>query len=359
MGRPVTLFTGQWADLTLEAAAQKAKSFGYDGIELPCWGKDSDHFKVDLAVGADGVSYCKSRHDILAKHGLKTFAVSNHLVGQAVCDVIDPVRHKGILDFCSPKIWGDGNPEGVKQRAAEHMKDTARAARRLYDTAPADTKAAWPKNKDGSPRIVVNGFTGSSIWHYLYDFPPVAADTFKKGYEDFAARWNPILDVFKREGVVFGLEVHPTEIAYDYYTAEIAVKAIGERPEFGFNFDPSHLIWQNVDPEAFIRRFGNRIYHVHMKDAIVINDGRRGIIGSHLRFADPRRGWDFVSLGHGSVNFKRIIRALNDVGYNGPLSVEWEDSGMNREFGAKEACEYVRKIDFAKSDIAFDGQFGN
>jgi sugar phosphate isomerase/epimerase len=356
MGRPVTLFTGQWADLTLDVAAQKAKSFGYDGIELPCWG---DHFEVDKAVAADGAAYCKTRHDILAKHGLKTFAISNHLVGQAVCDIIDPARHRGILDFCSKGIWGDGSQEGVRKRAADFMKNSAKAARRLYDAAPADTKAAWPKHKDGSPRIVVNGFTGSSIWHYLYDFPPVDQKVIAAGYKDFADRWNPIMDAFKAEGAVFGLEVHPTEIAYDYYSTEVALKAIGERPEFGFNFDPSHLIWQGVDPEQFIRRFGHRIYHVHMKDSVVINDGRRGIIGSHLRFADPRRGWDFVSLGHGSVNFERIIRALNDTGYNGPLSVEWEDSGMNREFGAREACEFVRKVDFSKSDIAFDAQFGN
>jgi len=356
MGRPVTLFTGQWADLTLDKAATLAKSFGYDGLELPCWG---DHFEVEKAVGPDGVAYCKSRHDLLAQHGLKTFAISNHLVGQAVCDIIDPARHKGILDFCSKRIWGDGSQEGVRQRAAEFMKDSARGARRLYETAPEATKKAWPKHKDGTPRIVVNGFTGSSIWHYFYDFPPVDAKVFQAGYKDFADRWNPIMDTFKAEGVVFGLEVHPTEIAYDYYTAEIVLKTINERPEFGFNFDPSHLVWQNVDPEQFVRRFGHRIYHVHMKDAIVINDGRRGIIGSHLRFADPRRGWDFVSLGHGSVNFQRIIRALNDVGYNGPLSVEWEDSGMHREFGAREACEFVRKIDFAPSDIAFDAQFGN
>lgn len=356
MPRPVTLFTGQWADLTLEVAAQKAKSFGFDGIELPCWG---GHFEVDKAVGPDGVSYCKSRHEILGKYGLKTFAVSNHLTGQAVCDPIDPVRHKGILDACSKRIWGDGSPEGVKKRAAEFMADTARASRRLYDTAPDATKALWPKNKDGSPRIVVNGFTGSAIWHYLYDFPPVGPGTFAAGYKDFADRWNPVLDVFKKEGVVFGLEVHPTEIAYDFYTTAEAIKAIGGRPEFGFNFDPSHLVWQGVDPEAFILEYGSRIYHVHMKDAVVKRDGRTGVLGSHIRFGDLRRGWDFVSLGHGDVNFDRIIRALNAVGYNGPLSVEWEDSGMDREFGAREACEFVRKVDFAASGIVFDAQFGN
>ncbi|MEP6755863.1 MAG: sugar phosphate isomerase/epimerase, partial [Chthonomonadales bacterium] len=124
MARPVTLFTGQWADLPLEVAAQKAASFGYEGIELPCWG---DHFSVAEATGPNAAAYCKSRHDILAKYGLKVWAISNHLVGQAVLDSIDE-RHAQIL---SPEIYGDGKPAGVNARAIEEMKKTAVAAKNL------------------------------------------------------------------------------------------------------------------------------------------------------------------------------------------------------------------------------------
>ena len=151
--------------------------------------------------------------------------------------------------------------------------------------------------------------------------------------------------------------MHPSEIAYDLITAERALDAIGRREEFGFNFDPSHLLWQGVDPVEFIRAFGDRIYHVHMKDAIVTLNGRSGILSSHLNFGDSRRGWDFRSLGRGGVNFEEIIRALNDIGYQGPLSVEWEDSGMDRDAGAAEACEFVKKIDFEPSQLAFDAAF--
>jgi sugar phosphate isomerase/epimerase len=157
--------------------------------------------------------------------------------------------------------------------------------------------------------------------------------------------------------VKFALEVHPTEIAFDLYTAQRALEALGHREEFGFNFDPSHLIWQGVDPVEFIRAFPDRIYHVHMKDGLVTLDGRTGILASHLRFGDPRRGWDFRSLGHGGVKFGEIIRALNAAGYRGPLSVEWEDMGMDREHGAKESCEFVKKVDFAASDVVFDAAF--
>ena len=329
MGRPVTLFTGQWADLSAETVARKAKEFGYHGIELPCWG---DHFEVEKAIKDPG--YCAAKRDLLERNNLQVFAISAHLVGQAVCDIIDE-RHKAILPGY---VWGDGKPEGVNQRAIEEMKNTARAAQKLGVG-------------------VVNGFTGSSIWHLLYSFPPVPPSWIDAGYEQFAKRWNPILDVFGQCGVKFALEVHPTEIAFDIYSAERALKAVDHRPEFGFNFDPSHLIWQGVDPVEFIRAFPDRIYHVHIKDAIVTLNGRSGILASHLNFGDWRRGWDFRSPGRGGVNFEEIIRALNAINYQGPLSVEWEDSGMDREAGAREACENVKRWDFAPSGRAFDSAF--
>jgi sugar phosphate isomerase/epimerase len=329
MARPVTLFTGQWADLPLEEMARKAGEFGYQGLELACWG---DHFEVDKALADDG--YCAAKRELLDRYDMQCHAISAHLVGQAVCDPIDE-RHKAIVP---EYIWGDGDPNGVNERAVEEMKNSARAAQRFGVG-------------------VVNGFTGSAIWHLLYSFPPVPPSMIQQGYQQFADRWNPILDVFGECGVRFALEVHPTEIAFDIYSAKQALEAIDHREEFGFNFDPSHLIWQGVDPVEFIREFPDRIYHVHIKDAIVTLNGKSGILASHLNFGDPRRGWDFRSPGRGGVNFEEIIRALNQVGYEGPLSVEWEDSGMNREAGAKEACEMVKKLDFTPSDVAFDAAF--
>jgi sugar phosphate isomerase/epimerase len=330
MTRPVTLFTGQWADLPFEDLCAQAKSFGYDGLELACWG---DHFDVAKALSDD--AYVRNRWDTLSRYGLKCYAISNHLVGQAVCDRIDD-RHKGILP---ERIWGDGKEDGVHRRAAEEMKNTARAA------AKFGVK-------------VVPGFTGSSIWPYLYSFPANPPELIPNGYRFFAEMWNPILDVFDEVGVKFALEAHPTEIAFDIVTAEMTLQAIGNRKAFGFNFDPSHLGYQGVDYVGFIRRFGDRIYHVHMKDAYWSeHPTQAGVFGGHLNFGDSRRYWDFRSLGHGSVNFEEIIRALNEVGYEGPLSVEWEDSGMDRVHGATEAAAYVRRIDFAPSKLAFDAAF--
>jgi sugar phosphate isomerase/epimerase len=326
--RPVTLFTGQWADLPLETVCKKAKEFGYNGVELACWG---DHFEVNKADD----DYCKAKKELLKKHGLKLFAISTHLVGQAVSDNIDE-RHKSVLP---PHIWGDGDPEGVRQRAAKEVIKTGEAAKKLG-------------------LKVVNGFTGSPIWHLIYSFPPVSREMIDRGYEDFAKRWKPILDAYDKLGVKFALEVHPTEIAFDIATAERALEALDHHPAFGFNYDPSHFVYQGVDYIEFIYRFAERIFHVHIKDSKFSDTPTEaGVFGGHLEFGDRRRYWDFVSPGRGDVDFEGVIRALNRIGYKGPLSVEWEDSGMDREHGAREACEFVRAMDFEPSNIGFDDAF--
>lgn len=328
MARKVTLFTGQWADLPLRRICEMAEDMGYDGLELACWG---DHFDVDVA--AKSKRYCEEKQQILQAYGLGCWAISNHLAGQLVCDPNTDERS----DAFAPE-QARGKPEAKRKWAVEAMKKSAVAAKNMNVT-------------------VVNGFTGSSVWHLLYAFPPVTQEMIDKGFQYFAKMWTPILNVFKKNKVRFALEVHPTEIAFDIYTAERALEAIGGHSAFGFNFDPSHLHWQGMEPEKFIRRFSSRIFHVHMKDAIVTLNGESGILSSHLDFGDPRRGWDFRSLGRGEVDFEAIIRALNSVGYNGPLSVEWEDSGMNREHGAREACKFVKNLDFEPSTLAFDAQF--
>ncbi|MEX0742018.1 MAG: sugar phosphate isomerase/epimerase [Phycisphaeraceae bacterium] len=342
MSRPVTLFTGQWADMPFETLCKKAAEFGYDGLELACWG---DHFEVDKALSDD--SYIKSRWDMLSQHGLTSFSISNHLVGQAVCDPIDE-RHKAILP---PEVWGNGDPEGVRQRAAQRMIETGQACRKFLDA----------KEERGGYHdfpAAVNGFTGSSIWHSAYAFPPTSQEYWDKGFKDFADRWLPILDAYDKVNVNFGLEVHPTEIAFDIASAERALEAVNHHKRFGFNYDPSHFGYQGVDYVKFIYTFKDRIYHAHMKDAQWNKgNGDVGVFGGHVTFADPRRVWDFRSIGRGDIDFEQIICALNDINYNGPLSIEWEDTRMDREHGATEACAFVKDMDFPRSDIAFDAQF--
>jgi sugar phosphate isomerase/epimerase len=340
MPRSVTLFTGQWADLPLVKLAPLAKRLGYDGLELACWG---DHFDVDAAATSD--KYLKEKWEVLLDNNLTCFAISSHLVGQAICDLIDE-RHKAILP---PDVWGDGEPEGVRKRAAKKTALTAKAARRFFD--------AKPGAKKGAP-VVVNGFTGSSIWHSIYAFPPTSQAYWDAGFADFGKRFGPILAEFDKQNANFALEVHPTEIAFDIASAQRAIEAVKGHKRFGFNYDPSHLGYQGVDYVKFIRTFGSRIFHAHMKDVWWGHgDGTVGVFGGHTTFGNPGRFWDFRSVGRGDINFEEIIVALNDINYAGPLSVEWEDIRMDREHGAAESCAFLRKLDFARSQIAFDAAF--
>lgn len=325
MTRPVTLFTGQWADLPFEEICRLAQEMGFEGLEIACWG---DH--MDVKRAAADPAYVAERKSILAKYGLQCWALGNHLAGQCVGDLYD-----SRLDGFAPAQY-KGQPEAIRQWAIAEMKMTARAA-----------KAMGCK--------IVTGFMGSPIWKFWYSFPQTTEAMIEAGYDEIVELWTPIFDEFRANGVKFALEVHPTEIAYDFYTSQkLFREKFADNDVLGINFDPSHLIWQGIKPHLFIREFADKIMHVHIKDALVNTEGTEGILGSFLNFGDTRRGWNFVSPGHGSVDFERIIRELNAIGYDGPLSVEWEDSAMERVFGATEACDMVKRINFTPSTVAFD-----
>lgn len=329
MGRLLTLMTCQWADLEMETMCQKAKAMGYDGLELACWG---NHLNLKKAVEDD--QYIKDIKKLLDKYELKVYALATHIIGQCVGDYNDPR-----LNNFAPAELAD-KPEEIRKWAVTNMKYAAIAAKKLGCK-------------------VVTGFTGSPIWKYMYSFPQTTEAIIEAGFQEIYDLWSPILEVFKESGVQFALEVHPAEIAFDYYSTKRLLEKFADMPEFGLNFDPSHLIWQGIKPELFLMDFADRVYHVHMKDAAVTLDGRNGLLGSHVDFGELNRGWNFRSLGHGDVDFESIIRVLNKVGYKGPLSVEWEDSGMEREYGAAEAAAFVRKIDFEASNIKFDDAIAN
>ena len=337
-GRPISLFTGQWADIPLSTLLPKIRTMGYDSVELACWG---GHFDVWKALNEK--DYVSDLANLLKKNDLSCFSISNHLVGQAVCDRVDE-RHQEIL----PKyVWGNGNPEEVQERAAEELKCTAKAAKCFFDILEMEDS-----------RRVVNGFTGSSIWNALYAFPPTNQEFLQRGYTDFAKRFLPILDVFSEQKIFFALEVHPTEIAFDIATAKRSLEAIDSHPSFGFNYDASHLAYQGVDYLQFLKEFSNQIFHVHLKDVSWgKGDGTVGVFGGHTDFGDIRRFWNFCSLGRGNIDWQGVITNLNAIGYSGPLSVEWEDSQMERFHGAEKSCEFARNLDFPQSEIAFDSAF--
>ncbi|HKL59300.1 MAG TPA: sugar phosphate isomerase/epimerase family protein [Sphaerochaeta sp.] len=328
MSRLVTLASGQFGDLPLEELCVLAKHMGYEGLEL------ATHAHFDVSRALEDPSYIPWVWETLNRHDLTCVAISAHLTGQCVGDIWDER-----LDTFAPASL-QGKPEAIRDWAVEEMKRTARSA-----------KAFGVK--------VVNGFTGSPIWARWYSYPQTSEKMIEEGFRLIYDLWTPIFDVFDECGVKFALEVHPTEIAFDYYTTERLFTLFDRRETLGLNFDPSHLVWQGVNEVTFVRDFADRIYHVHMKDVKLQKNERGGVLGSFLPFGDTRRSWDFVSLGHGNVDFDGIIRELNHIGYTGPLSVEWEDSGMDRTTGARESCAYVKRINFSPSLVAFDAALQN
>jgi sugar phosphate isomerase/epimerase len=318
MARAVILFSGPWADLPLEELAAQAAEWGYQGLDLCCWG---DHFEVQRALTED--EYAPAKLAMLRQLELEVLALSNHRVSQAVCDPIDG-RHRHLLpDY----VWGDGSPDGVQQRAVEEMIATAQAAQKLGVG-------------------VLAGFTGSPIWSYVAGYPAPAPGVVADAFRAFKHRWTPILDACQECGLRYAFEVHPGQLAFDLASAEMALDALDGRPEFGFTFDPTHLYWQGIDPVEFVRRFPERIYHVHVKDIALTLNGRTGLLSGYFPHGDPRRGWQVRTPGRGALDWEGIIRALNEAGYDGALAVEWQDPGMERTFGAEEACKFVKRLDF-------------
>ncbi len=323
MKRLITICSGQFGDIPLPALCKQMQAIGYEGFELAC------HSHVDLDQVLASPAYRDELLYLLSDCGMRIGALSAHLPGQCVGDNPDPR-----LDRFAPAQYR-GMPERIRAWAIEEMKKTARAAQLLQ--VP-----------------VVTCFFGSPLWAWWYSFPKTTEEMIANGYARIRELWTPIFDVYDACGVKLALEVHPTEIAFDYYSTLRLMEELCWRPTLGLNFDPSHLLWQGVDPVGFLRDFASRIYHVHMKDVKITKDGRAGMLGSHMEFGDTRRGWNFVSLGHGHVDFDGIIRELNRIGYEGPLCVEWEDGGMERMLGAAEAFGFVKRINFQPSAITFD-----
>jgi len=284
---------------------------GYETVEIACW-KGSTHIDIDRIVAGEATRYRRLVED----HGLTISGLSNHLEGQLVLGPHD----------ASTDAWYRGSPEAKVEYGMARMKRTAEAA------AALDIP-------------VVNGFIGAPNWGAWYVFPPGNEQLFEQGFELFAERWGEILDVFADHGIKFAHEVHPQQQAYNIETAEHAVKAIGGRKEFGFNFDPSHLVWQGIDPVVFIKRFGSRIYHAHAKDAELVRENLAvsGVLstGSWMRAG---RGFRFRVVGWGDVEWKRVMTAMLEVGYDYVLSYEHEDPVMSREDGCEKCLSFLKRL---------------
>jgi len=307
----VGIMTVLYNEQKLEKVLQYVSKLGYEAVEIAAW-KGSNHIDIERILSGGATEYKK----IIEKYGLTISALSNHLEGQLVLGPHDE----------STDIWFKGTPEEKVKYGTKRMKQTAEAA------AALDVP-------------VVNGFIGAQNWGAWYVFPPTYEEIFEKGFKLFAERWGEILDFFAAQGVKFAHEVHPQEQAYNIETTEKALKAVGGRKEFGFNFDPSHFVWQGIDPVVFIKKFGDRIYHCHAKDAELVKENLA--LAGNISTGDwrrPGRGFRFRVVGWGSVEWKRIITALVEVGYDYVLSYEHEDPVMSREDGCEKCIQFLKPL---------------
>ena len=252
----------------------------------------------------------------IEKHSLMISALSNHLEGQLVLGPLDK----------STDMWFHGSPEEKVKYGIRRMKKTAEAAAAL----------------DVS---VVNGFIGSPNWGAWYIYPPTNEQIYEEVFQLLSERWGEILDSFNKYQIRFALEVHPQEQACNIETAKKALEAVNHNKMFGFNFEPSHFVWQLIDPVVFIKTFADRIFHCHAKDGELVKENlpTSGCTSTgSWRRSD--RGFRFRVPGWGDVPWRRVITALAEVGYDYVLSYEHEDPILNAEDGCEKCIDFLRHL---------------
>jgi len=307
----IGIFTVLYNDKDFESVLKFVSSIGYEAVELAAW-RGSNHLNIDKVLSG-GASEVKN---LVEKYGLIISALSNHLEGQLILGPHDE----------STDEWFKGTPEEKIKYGIERLKKTIEAASQL------DVN-------------VVNSFTGIPNWSAWYIFPPSYEKIYEGYWELFKERWLPILDYAKDHGVKIAFETHPQELNYNLDTAKKLIEVGEKHPSLGFNYDPSHFLWQQMDPVIFIYELHDRIFHSHFKDVETVPHqvARTGVLatGPWNRVARPVR---FRTIGWGQVPWRRVITALIETGYNYVASVEHEDPTMSRDSGVKLAAEYLKPL---------------
>lgn len=306
------MFTSLFYDSSLESVAPQIAKLGFEAVEIPVWWGSKQ-----LSLEGNYIGHGKSLLTKLESLGLSVPAINNARSGQLVLGPLDEST-----DSWVPKKYSN---DKVKF-AIKSMRRAAEAASELEIP-------------------IVVGFVGSPQWDKYYIYPPGNADIYERHWQLFADRWGPIFDYFQKLGVRFAAEIHPMEMIYNLETAERALGVLNGHPAFGFNLDPSHLIWQSIDPVVVIKTMKDRIIHVHAKDGEVQEDEVRhsGVIptGDWKR---PNRGFRFRVPGWGQVPWRRVITALAQENYKGVLSYEHEDPIISRYEGCKKAADYLKPL---------------
>ncbi len=366
----IGLVRGQFGNVPMDQWVKFVGEAGFDGWEEASWELDVSRCATDAGAEA----YAKERIALAKKHGLEIFTVAAHLQGQALGDEpsAKTLQLIGGEPVAAYKAWRD---QGHKPPRTDPYYVPDEVGRMIHDKSAKDlvniVRLAHYLGKLQNRKVAVPGFVGSPAhcWSHFFLFPPLPAsiaghaipDVRQVSLELLVERFKSVFEACKKYGVTFDLECHPSERAMgdiesagDYLAA---LDKAGYAEVVGFNLDGSHMEWQGVSVVQFIRDFGDRIHCAHIKGVQVIREHTRaGLLGGHRPMGHRLNGWNFVTAGtqRDANSVEEIMIELNRVGYDGAVSIEWEDNDAEQHAGAKAALANVRKADLPPSGMRHD-----
>jgi sugar phosphate isomerase/epimerase len=366
----IGLVRGQFGNVPMAQWLQFVQNTGFDGWEEASWELDVGRCGTDAGAEA----YAKERVDLARKHGLEIFTIAGHLQGQALGDEpsAKTLQFVGGEPVAAYKAWRD---KGNKLPRTDPYYVPDDVGKMIHDKAQKDllniVRLAHYLGKLQNRKVAVPGFVGSPAhcWSHFFLFPPLPSsiaghtipDVREVSLELLIERFKPVFDACKKYGVTFDLECHPSERAMgdiesagDYLAA---LDKAGYAEVTGFNLDGSHMEWQGVSVVQFIREFGERIHCAHIKGVQVSRaHTRAGLLGGHRPMGHRHNGWNFVTPGtdRDANSVEEIMIELNRVGFDGAVSIEWEDNDAEQHAGAKAALANVRRADLPPSGMRHD-----
>lgn len=304
-------FAANYAHLPLEEVTKIASANGYEMLEIPAYIGNGQMDCDEVLKGSNA----KKLKDMVSSYGMEISALSNHA--------------DSLLILGPHSEDTDGLFKGTKEEKIRYGTES------LLKTAQTANILEVP---------VVNGFTGITNWGRYFPFP--FANGWKQAEEEFAELFVPILDKFKEYGVKFAVEPHPNNLIYDIHTAKRALELVDNHPCLGFNLDPANLMATGgVMVENFIDELGDRIFHVHAKDAeVVAHNVQRGGVLMQGDWQRLDRSFRFRIPGWGDVQWKKVITELAMVGYDYVLSYEHEDVTMSVGDGVEKVAPFLKPL---------------